>query len=253
MEPIEAYSADRSLKGKLRRRLVRLVERRPARLSLNRPMVSFSFDDAPASATEVGARLLEQRGLRGTYFIAAGLAGREGPMGRYATREEVLTVQAAGHEIACHTFSHLDCGGARREAIEADVARNHAVLTDWGAGEPTNFAYPFGDVSRSAKAALAARYQVLRALQPGLIEDGGDLNQAPAVGVEGPDGERVARAWLDRAIRRKAWLILYTHDVTEQPSAWGCAPDALARLMDAALEGGCEVVTVARGARRLAT
>ena len=74
-------------------------------------------------------------------------------MGRYATREEVLAVQAAGHEIACHTFSHLDCGGARREAIEADVARNHAALTDWGAREPTNFAYPYGDVSRPAKAA----------------------------------------------------------------------------------------------------
>ena len=48
MSDIPAYSADRSLKGKLRRRLVRLAERRPAKRAPDRPMVSFSFDDAPA-------------------------------------------------------------------------------------------------------------------------------------------------------------------------------------------------------------
>ncbi|MDR3512797.1 MAG: polysaccharide deacetylase family protein [Caulobacteraceae bacterium] len=252
MDVVQAYSADRSLKGKLRRRLARLVERRPARLSLNRPMVSFSFDDVPATATGAGARTLEAHGVRGTYFISAGLAGREGPMGRYATRGEVLAVQAAGHEIACHTFSHLDCGSAPRGAIEADVERNHAALADWGAGEARNFAYPYGDVRQAAKAALGRRYSVLRALNPGLIEDGTDLNQTPAVGIEGPDGERTAQAWLARAIRRKAWLILYTHDVSDAPTVWGCTPDALGRLVGAAKAGGCDIVTVAEGAWRLA-
>ncbi len=248
---VEAHGADRSLRGKLRRRLVRLVERRPARMRLDRPMVSFTFDDAPASAMLAGARALEARGLRGTYYISAGLAGREGPMGRYATREEIRAVQSSGHEIACHTFSHLDCGGAPRAAIEADVAENQAALAGWGASPPTNFAYPYGDVSRGAKAALGARYRVLRALNHGLIENGTDLNQAPAVGVEGPDGEAIARVWLDRAIRRDAWLILFAHDVAETPSRWGCTPDALARLIDAALAACCDVVTVADGARRI--
>jgi peptidoglycan/xylan/chitin deacetylase (PgdA/CDA1 family) len=251
LEPFAAYSADRSLKGKLRRRLVRLVERRPARVALEQAMVSFSFDDAPASAVAAGAEALEARGARGSYFISAGLAGREGPMGRYATRDEVMALAPAGHEIACHTFSHLDCGQAGRAAIEADVARNHEALAAWGAGEATTFAYPYGDVSRAAKAALGARYGLLRGLSAGLIETGTDLNQAPAVGIEGPEGERKAMAWLGRAMARKAWLILYTHDVAETPSAWGCTPAALGRLIDAAVAGGCDIVTVAEGARRV--
>jgi peptidoglycan/xylan/chitin deacetylase (PgdA/CDA1 family) len=250
-EPFAAYSADRSLRGKLRRRLVRLVERRPASVRLDRPMVSFTFDDAPASATHAGAAALEARGLGGTYYVSAGLAGREGPMGRFATREETMALRAGGHELACHTFSHLDCGPAPRPQIEADVARNQAALADWGAPALTNFAYPYGDVSQSAKAALGTRYQVLRALNHGLIETGTDLNQAPAVGIEGPGGEALARAWLGRAIRRRAWLILYTHDVSDSPTPWGCTPSALARLADAALSGGCEVVTVAEGAKRI--
>ena len=93
---MEVDQPDRSLKGKLRRRLVRLAQRRPAAASPSRPMVSFSFDDAPASAALTGAALLEARGLRGTYYIAAGLAGTDGPMGRFADSGQIVRLALAG-------------------------------------------------------------------------------------------------------------------------------------------------------------
>lgn len=250
-EKVDAYEPDRSLKGKLRRRLVRLVRRRPARVRLERPMVSFSFDDAPVTACVAGAKALEARGLRGTYYFAAGLAGREGPMGRFATGADARRLHEAGHEIACHTFSHLDCGKASTAVAMADVDRNAESLAEWGAGDPVSFAYPYGDVATPAKTALAGRFKTLRALHHGLIANGADLNQAPAVGVEGEDGEALANSWLDKAKARKAWLILYTHDVSDQPSQWGCATGALERLIDRAVAEGFDVVTVAEGARRI--
>ena len=88
-------------------------------------------------------------------------------------------------------------------------------------------------------------------MQAGLIEDGADANQLPSVGIEGPDGEAAALRWLDRAAERKAWLILYTHDVASSPSPWGCTPEALGHLADAARARDFDVVTVAEGARRL--
>ena len=247
----DAYSADRSWRGKLRRRLVRRLARRPARLGLERPMVSFTFDDAAATSTVAGARALEAHGLRGTYYIAAGLAGQEGPFGRYANAEEAMAVAQAGHELACHTFSHLDCGQAAADRIGADVDDNARALTDWGAAGATNFAYPYGDVSLAAKRALGGRFSVLRALHRGLIETGCDLNQAPAVGIEGPRGEAIALRWLQRAAHRRAWLILYTHDVADRPSPWGCTPAALDVLIAAAQRLGFDIVTVAQGAKRL--
>lgn len=250
-DKVDAYEPDRSLKGKLRRRLIRMAHRRPARVELTRPMVSFSFDDAPATACEAGARALEARGLRGTYYFAAGLAGRDGPMGRFATGEDACRLREAGHEIACHTYSHLDCGQSSRATTLQDVDRNAQSLAAWGAGEPVSFAYPYGDVASPAKTALSGRFKTLRALHHGLITTGADLNQAPAVGIEGEAGEAVARAWLDKAKARKAWLILYTHDVAEQPSQWGCTTTALERLIDRALTDGFDVVTVAEGARRI--
>ena len=249
---MEAYSADRSLKGKLRRRYARLVHRRPARVQLDRPMVSFSFDDAPSSSVAAGAALLEARGLRGTWFISMGLAGRTGPMGRIAGAEELERLIKAGHEIACHTYGHLDCGQAAAADIEADVLRSRAALTGLGAPPPSTFAYPYGDVSPRAKRVLGSRFQLLRALHHGLVRPGCDLNQAPSVGIEGPDGEAVAWRWLDQAISANAWLILYTHDVADAPSPWGCTPRALDHLIAEALGAGAEIVTVAQGCRRLA-
>jgi peptidoglycan/xylan/chitin deacetylase (PgdA/CDA1 family) len=247
----DAYQADRSWRGKLRRRAVRLASRRPARAP-QRPMLSFTFDDAAASAADAGARILESRGLRATYYIAAALAGTEAPIGPMADRDAVLRLAAAGHEIGCHTYSHLDCGQARAcDAIE-DVALNAETLASWGLPQPTTFAYPYGDVAPMTKRALAGRFALLRALHPGLVSAGSDLNQAPSLAVDGPDGEARALAWLDRAVRQTGWLILCLHDVAEPASDWGCPPGTLARIADAALEEGFEVVTAAEGASQLA-
>lgn len=247
----DAYSADRSLKGKLRRRLVRLAHKRPLAKAPDAPMVSFTFDDAPLSSTVAGAALLETRGLAGTYYVSAGLAGQEAPMGVCAEGVDYQRLARAGHEIACHTYSHLDCGRATGPEAWEDVARNGRALADWGVFEVENFAYPYGEVSAGPKQALAKRFTTLRALHHGVIAQGTDLNQAPAVGIEGADGEAVARRWLAEAKTRKAWLILYTHDVRPDPSPWGCTPEVLARLIDQAAADGFQVLTVRDAARRL--
>jgi len=243
------YSADRSLYGKLRRRMARLMTTRPARLSPDRPLLTVSFDDAPVSAAEAGAAVLERHGARGTYFISAGLAGRESHLGRYTAPEDVTRLAAAGHEIACHTFSHLDCGKARAADIAAELDASRNALAAAGVS-PATFAYPYGDVSPQAKTVVDGRYLASRALHHGLVTTGVDLNQTPGVGIEGQDGEKTDLQWLHKAADAKAWLILYTHDVRENPSPFGCTPDALERLVCAAEAMGFEFVTFEQGAQR---
>ncbi len=248
---MEVYAPDLSLKGKIRRRVVRLVARRPAPVAPPRPMVSFAFDDAPLSATLTGAAVLESRGLHGVYYFSVGLADTDGPMGRFAGAQDARRLAQAGHEIGCHTYSHLDCGQATGAQVAAEIDRNAKALADWGLPEAVSFAYPYGDVSAPAKRALAGRFRSLRAVHHGLVEKGSDLNQMPAVGIEGPAGEATARSWLDRAKAQNAWLILYTHDVADDASAFGCTPAALERLTAKAVLDGFDVVTVAEGARRM--
>jgi peptidoglycan/xylan/chitin deacetylase (PgdA/CDA1 family) len=247
----EAYHADTSWRAKLRRRTVRLAARRPAKAP-ERPMLSFAFDDVPVSATEAGAAILERRGLRGSYYIAAALADTDAATGHMACGAAVKRLADAGHEIGCHTYTHLDCGQAEAADAVEDVARNAEALEAWGVARPVTFAYPFGDVAPATKRALAGRFALLRALHAGVITRGADLNQAPAVPVEGPEGESLGLHWIERAAAQRGWVILTTHDVAEAPTEWGCTPQTLERLADAAIAAGFEVVTVAEGARRLA-
>lgn len=250
MSAPEPYSPDRSLKGKLRRRWARVVHRRPLKSTIDRPLISFSFDDAPVSAATTGAEVLQTRGARGTFYVCAGLAGRPGHMGDYGLMSDYADLSVRGHEIACHTFSHLDCGKAGPSEINRDVNRNAEALDQAGL-DTRHFAYPYGDVSPAAKRALQVRFASMRALHPGLVRKGSDLNQLPAVGIEGRDGERRAAAWIDRALAQRAWLILYTHDVRPEATDWGCTPQALDRLIQRAQDGGAQIATVGAALARL--
>lgn len=250
-ETVPVQHADGSLRGKLRRRLARLRRRRGLAGRPARPIVSFTFDDIPESAAAAGAAALEARGFRGAFYISAGLLGREGPMGRYAAALDVQRLAREGHEIGCHTFSHLECGPAAPDRIAREIEINASALAEL-CGPLETFAYPFGDVSPAAKAELASRFRLLRALHPGLVRRGTDLNQAPAVTVAGAEGEARAALWIERAARRCAWLILCLHDVAPEPSPWGCTPDTLARLIGQAEALGCEILPPAQALDRLA-
>ena len=240
---IQPYTPDVSLAGKLRRRFARLTHRRPARLNLARPTVSFTFDDIPASAAHAGAAMLEKHDARGTFYVCAGLFGREGHMGRFADADEISTLIRRGHEVASHTLDHVDCHRASHGDLSADLDANDAALLALGAA-PLHFAYPYGEVSPRAKKQLGARYDSLRGVHKALVHDGGDRNQLPSVGIEGADGEALARSWIDRAMAERAWLILYTHDVCETPSPWGCTPAGLERLIGHASASGCDIRTI---------
>lgn len=252
VDQIQPYEPDRSLVGKTRRRLARLCNRRPVRGERQtRPRLSISFDDAPTTACTIGAEILQAHGGKATYYISAGLLGLDGHMGPYAQWSDVERLHAQGHEIGCHTYDHTDLGQADAALALSAVADNKAAFDAHGLPAPTTFAYPYGDVSFGPKAVLASRFALLRALHYGLIERGADLNQAPSVGLEGPQGEATARLWLQKAAERRSWLILNTHDVQDQPSPWGCTPQTLRRIMQEAVAMGFDIVTVAQGARQV--
>lgn len=236
------YAADSSLKGKLRRKYALLTHRRPAVLNLDKPVVSFTFDDAPASSM-IAADHLEARGVRGTWYLCAGLFGQDGHMGRFADANEAKDLAARGHEIGCHTLNHVDCHRTDDVGLIAQSHANVAAMQALG-GAARHFAFPYGEISPRAKRTLGPRYGSLRTVAAGMVRDGADLNQLPSVGIEGDDGEAFARHWIDKAVAERAWVILFTHDVRESPSAWGCTPGAIARLADHALASGAAIRTV---------
>jgi peptidoglycan/xylan/chitin deacetylase (PgdA/CDA1 family) len=234
-----------AIRTHIARRVGRWVRSRPADIAWPRGVVSFTFDDFPKSALATGGAILESYGFRGTYYAALGVAGRTGDMGKLHDLDDIRTAHAHGHEIACHTYSHLDCSRASSRAILADIAENKAVLAALIDGAAlTNFAYPFGGLSLAAKQLLSAHFDTCRGI-------GGGINRG-TVDLANLGSSRIYHGEFDMAALRRlidenrsvgGWLIFYTHDVAATPSRYGCTPGDLEAVVAYAAQC-CEVLPV---------
>jgi peptidoglycan/xylan/chitin deacetylase (PgdA/CDA1 family) len=235
------------LTGKITRFLARNIPTKNLPMRNARPLVSFTFDDAAATACIAGATLLEQHHARGTFYISGGKCGMPSPTGRLATPDQLKALHAKGHEIACHTFSHTPVGSVSRDALAGDLERNRLFLQNLvGNTETRNFAYPYGDISFATKRYLGMLYDSCRAVTPGVNADVVDLGVVKSNALEQssigrPDISRL----LAETVRRNGWLVFSSHDVADAPSPYGVRPELLTFALRAALAAGCRLVTVA--------
>lgn len=237
--------------GKLSRLLARNLPLKKLVMGNTRPLVSFTFDDVATSACTTGASLLEQHQVRSTFYISGGKCGLSSPTGRLATTDQVEALYAKGHEIGCHTFSHMRVVGADHGMLDSDLDRNRAFLQGFlGDIAISNFAYPYGDISFRSKWRLGARYESCRAMTPGVNAGTVDLGALKCNPLEQfkIDRARISRL-IAETVRRNGWLMFASHDVSDTPSPYGVRPDLLAFALRNALTAGCQVVPVAQALR----
>jgi peptidoglycan/xylan/chitin deacetylase (PgdA/CDA1 family) len=217
------------LAGKLTRLLARNLPTKKLTMRNTRPLVSFTFDDAAATACTVGAALLEQCHTRGTFYVSGEKCGKPSPTGRLATIEQLKALHANGHEIACHTFSHTPVVGISRQALASDLERNRLFLQGIVGQIPIgNFAYPYGDISFATKRYLGGRYDSCRATTPGVNADVADLGVLKSNALEQASISRQGVSHLiTETVRRNGWLLFASHDVNDTPSQYGVRPEFL--------------------------
>jgi peptidoglycan/xylan/chitin deacetylase (PgdA/CDA1 family) len=247
------YVPPGGLTGKLRRLRARLGARHRLAIRLDTPLVSITFDDFPRSAATRGRDALERRGWRGTFYASACYAGQTTHLGEMYRSEDIADLARRGHEIGCHTHSHLDASGTALDEVIADVARNAQALAEMGCRQTlTTFAFPYGETRPEVKTALMRRFRVLRGVKAGINRNGADGALLRAVAIDGGE-TRIARAvaYARSLAMRPGWLILYGHDVRDDPSPWGCTPAQLERVLDAVAESGTEVLPVREALDRL--
>jgi peptidoglycan/xylan/chitin deacetylase (PgdA/CDA1 family) len=190
---------------------------------------SITFDDVPRSAFVNGVPILQHYEVPATFYVAAGLSPEDG----FLAPDDVRTLVADGFEVGCHTFSHYSLYSGTIDGFVADAARNReAFVRDLGIPSPSNCSYPFGEVSAGAKRRLGQDYATLRSVYPGLNGTGTDLLllRANAVYSSSLSWEKVKRLLHD-AQTRSAWIIFYTHGVSDQPDPWSCTPAEMDRLI----------------------
>lgn len=211
-----------------------------------RGIVSFTFDDFPRSALHCGGDILRCHGVRGTYYASMGLKSRRTEVGECFIGKDLEDLLSEGHELGCHTYSHVDCRTLSSSALQTELQTNldsvRAMLPSYSLA---TFAYPLGGVTVRAKALVGRRFAAARSVEEGLNTGLIDLALLRTIRICGTEVavERTLRL-IAEAARRCSWLIFFTHDVDERPSPWGCTPAHLEQLVKAAIDSGCEVLTV---------
>jgi peptidoglycan/xylan/chitin deacetylase (PgdA/CDA1 family) len=151
-----------------------------------------------------------------------------------------------GHELACHTYSHRKLSGFSRQELLADLDRSSRTLGAFDKrSTPRNFSVPYGMSSPVVQPLLRRRFLSSRGIMPGVNRGRTDPHNLAAVELR-PDEAFMSEAdrWLHHAVEHPGWLIFFTHDVSSDPTFYGCHEERLASLVDAAQKLGCKILTV---------
>ena len=212
---------------------------------LERPIITVTFDDFPRSALTQGAPVLEAFGGTGVYYACAGFESGQNHFGDLYTWADVKALREGGHELACHTSGHLSSRETTPARLAGDCAVNRSQFAANGVETLDHFAFPFGEITASAKARLGPEYQTLRSIDGGLITTDVDLWRLPAFpAIEEPKARQALMKAAMSLADIPGWLIVYTHDVREDPTEWGCTRETLADVVATATGAGAEIKTL---------
>jgi len=174
-----------------------------------------------------------------------GLAGTQTAVGEIFHASDIDQLMADGHELGCHTLNHTRSCDTTAAGLLVSCADNREKIAQLCGGlKPSSFSFPEGVVTLGGKAALGATYSSCRSIEPGLNDDPVDMAFLRANRLYSRWGTSELKKAIARNKELRAWLIVYTHDVTEQPSLYGCTPAEFGEIVQCALESGADVLPV---------
>lgn len=230
--------------ARLNRLLSRHTPVKSARLAGGRPVASITFDDFPKSAWTVGGPILARQGVRATYYTAGGFCGRTVDGREFYDAQDLRDLAAAGHEIACHGFGHKPTPSLSAEQLVADADRNANFLKPFlKGGSAESYAFPYGLASPRTKRFYAPRFTNIRGVHPRLNSGRVDLALLNAFSMERRCWDsRVLQRAITRARHDRAWIIFYSHDVSDDPTEYGSTPAMLSEVLQRLAEARIEIL-----------
>lgn len=236
------------LQNYYRRESARRLHKRPLSIHLQRPLISFTFDDFPRSALTTGGAILNRYGLAATYYTALSLAGTDGPSGPLYQLCDLKSALENGHELGCHTFAHCHSWDTRSEQFEDSVVQNQAALSRLIPGAKfQSFSYPMAEPRPGTKRRMAKHFLACRGGGQTFNAGTADLNQLSAFFLEkSRDSLQHVRDLVERNRERRGWLIFATHDVGPNPSPYGCTAGFFEEVVRTSINSGAEILPVVK-------
>ncbi|WP_125564360.1 polysaccharide deacetylase family protein [Pseudoalteromonas rubra] len=193
-----------------------------------RNAVSLTFDDARESQLDVGVPILDQYGIKATFYVMPEPVG--------ARLKDWRKVVKMGHELGNHTLSHLCTGNfdwlraqdkgleqVNLAWLEQDILTTNQYLKTQLGVEPKSFAYPCGNtfVGRGAQVKsyvplIARHFETGRTWLDETANNPvyTDFAQLTGIRIDGLTFEEL-KATLEALRENNKWIILAGHEVGE--------------------------------------
>jgi len=192
----------------------------------NQAALSFTFDDARATQLSHGVPLLNNYGIKSTFYVM--------PHNVEKNPQAWQQVLSDGHEIGNHTLTH-PCSGnfsySRSNPLENfslaqmedEVLGANSAIQNMLGVTPQTFAYPCGQTFvgrgknlRSYVPFIAKNFVAGRATSgsgnvPGIF----DVHRLHAVGIDRAEFANL-KNHIDEAREKKLWLIFYGHEIGDE-------------------------------------
>lgn len=227
-------------------------------LRWDRPMVSITFDDGWQSVHDRALPLLDKHGFPSTQYVNA--SSIETP--NFMTAAQVRQMHEAGHEIAAHSYTHVDLTSIGADRLDEEMRESSEMLA--AAGFDTNdLAPPYGRSDPQVDWYASKYFDIVRGTEQGINTrqnlESHDLKVFYVTDETTPDELAAALAETSRV---DGWLILVYHQIAA-PESTGTqentitadqstiTSDALAAQLRLIAESGIEVQTVAQAFEQL--
>jgi len=222
-------------------------ERRALTFRSINPFISFSFDDFPRSAFLVGGAILKKYAIRGSYYASLGLMGNESPVGKIFSLKDLKELIDEGHELGCHTYDHTDSWEGKPEVFEESIMKNRQALE--AVSPETAFktmSYPKRHPHPRIKQVAGRYFECCRGGGQNFNTINLDLNNLKSYFIDWKNRHNPAeiKALIDRNTEANGWLIVSTHDISGDPSRFGCDPRFFEEIVIHAVQSGATVLPV---------
>lgn len=119
-------------------RLADITQSHP--LTFARPLVSLTFDDGWSSAYQHGARLLDELGYKGTFYINPTTLSTT----QFMTSAQVQDLHQRGHQLASHAMNHIDLTTISAARVDAQLRETADYVRRLTGAAKIDFASPYG-------------------------------------------------------------------------------------------------------------
>ena len=231
---------------------------RPGPLRWTQPMVSITFDDGWQSVYDRALPLLDKHGFRSTQYVNP--SSIETP--NFVSAAEVQQMHKAGHEIAAHSYQHVDLTSLGTDRLDEELRRSDEALAS--AGLPTDdLAFPYGRSDPQVDWYAGKYFHIVRGTDDGINTrqniNPHDLKVLYVTDQTTPETLKEALADTSSA---NGWLILVYHQIAAPDSSGTqvntiaadrstITSDVLAAQLQIVAQSGIEVQPVAQAFEKL--